>query len=77
MHGGHDQQHVIPAVKNASSENVNAMKSVKTIKDAVAGIHAKEDDKAKAELARTLRLETMVDIRKLCDEAEAVTAANL
>ena len=71
-------QHVIPAVKAADGENIEEMKTaVKTLKDAVAAIHAKDDDNAKAALARTLRLDTMVKIRTLCDDAEAVCPAKL
>ena len=40
-------------------------------------IHHTEDLKKKAELARVLRLETMISIRETCDAAEAVCPANL
>ena len=43
----------------------------------MAAIHHEEDEKAKATLARTLRLETMVELRAHADAAEAVVPADL
>ena len=40
-------------------------------------IHDTSDLKEKAHKCRTLRLETMLDIRKICDEAEAVVPPSL
>ena len=51
--------------------------SVDTILAALAAIHAADSDHAKASLARTLRLETMLQVRELCDEAEALCPAQL
>ena len=44
---------------------------------AVAGVHAAESSLEKARLARVLRLETMIDIREICDAAEEVVPADL
>eukprot|EP00747_Dinoflagellata_sp_TGD_P154690 gnl/TRDRNA2_/TRDRNA2_177519_c0_seq1.p1 gnl/TRDRNA2_/TRDRNA2_177519_c0~~gnl/TRDRNA2_/TRDRNA2_177519_c0_seq1.p1 ORF type:complete len:709 (-),score=155.72 gnl/TRDRNA2_/TRDRNA2_177519_c0_seq1:198-2324(-) len=74
-------QHIIPSVKKAQHlldkdytgpQIAQLAKAAGTIKDAISKIHGTEDEKARADLARTLRLETMVDIRTICDEAEAV-----
>mmetsp|Transcript_33540 Transcript_33540/g.107165 ORF Transcript_33540/g.107165 Transcript_33540/m.107165 type:complete len:459 (-) Transcript_33540:73-1449(-) len=71
-------QHVIPAVKHA---NVGALEDVQqavvTLEDALAAVHAEDDPKAKADLARVLRLETMVDIRATIDAAEKLVPADL
>jgi len=72
-------QHVIPSVKNAglgeaqTSEFLADLdKSVKIVKDAMSKIHAEEEPYEKAKMARVLRLETMVDVREVCDSAEEV-----
>lgn len=71
-------QHVIPSVKAAGVGPLAELEAAaKTIKAAVAEIHATESSGDKAELARTLRLETMVALREHCDAAEAVVPANL
>ena len=51
--------------------------AVGTLKTAIAGIHAAGDSYKAAQLARVLRLETMIDIRAVCDAAEEVCPANL
>jgi glutamine synthetase len=43
----------------------------------MAEIHAADSSYKKAQLARVLRLETMIDIRAICDAAEEVVPANL
>uniref|UniRef100_A0A7S4A8V0 GS catalytic domain-containing protein n=1 Tax=Pseudo-nitzschia australis TaxID=44445 RepID=A0A7S4A8V0_9STRA len=66
-------QHVIPAVKTSGVGPLDELAAaVTTIKAAVAEIHAAETSMEKAELARVLRLETMIDIRETCDAAEEV-----
>ena len=72
-------QNVIPSVKNAgldagvtASMLADLEKSVATLKTDMAKIHAESDPYEQAKLARVLRLETMVDIRKICDNAEEV-----
>jgi glutamine synthetase len=72
------QQHVIPSVKRAGVGPLDDLnKAVSTLKSAMEAIHHAEGEKAKATLARTLRLETMVELRETCDAAEAVVPADL
>jgi len=72
------QQHIIPSVKKAEEGPLDDLKSaVLTLKAALAEIHAAETSYEKAQLARVLRLETMIDIRAFCDAAEEVVPADL
>lgn len=50
--------------------------SVFKLKEAIHQMEGCEDVLEKARLARTLRLETMVDVRAVCDAAEAVVPAD-
>ena len=50
---------------------------LEALEGGLAGVHAAEDPADKAKLARVLRLETMVNVRSLCDKAEAVCPAKL
>jgi glutamine synthetase len=71
-------QNIIPSVKAAGLGPLSELETaVETIKSAVAEIHAAEDSLSSARLARTLRLETMIEIRELCDAAEEVVPADL
>merc|ERR1712232_208952 len=71
-------QHVIPSVKKAGSPGLSDCEgAVTTLKKALAEMHAEECSKKKAALARTLRLETMVQLREGIDAAEAEVPANL
>lgn len=71
-------QHVIPSVKAAGVGPLSELEAaVGTIKDAMAEIHAADSSYKKGQLARVLRLETMIDIRAVCDAAEEVVPANL
>ena len=71
-------QHVIPSVKAAGVGPMSDLEAaVSTLKSAVAAIHAAESSGDKAELSRVLRLETMVELREVCDAAEAVVPADL
>jgi len=71
-------QHIIPSVKAAGVGPLSELETaVTTIKEAMAEIHAAETSYKKAQLARVLRLETMIDIRAVCDAAEEVVPANL
>jgi glutamine synthetase len=71
-------QHIIPSVQRAGVGGLDELKAaVGTLQKAVAGIHAEEDEVAKANLARHLRLETMVELRAHADAAEAVVPADL
>merc|ERR1711957_962742 len=60
-------QHIVPSVKAAGG----------SIQTALTGIHAAETSYEKAQLARVLRLETMMDIRETCDAAEGIVPAEL
>jgi len=69
-------QHVIPSVKECGVGPLDELTAaVTTLKAGVAEIHAAESSIEKAELARVLRLETMIDIRETCDAAEEVVPA--
>jgi len=71
-------QHVIPSVKSAGIGPLSDLEAaVGTIKAAMAEIHSADSSYKKAQLARVLRLETMIDIRAVCDAAEEVVPANL
>jgi len=70
-------QHIIPSVKTSGVGPLAGLEAaVSTLKAAVAEIHAAESSFDKAKLARVLRLETMLDIRDVCDEAEEVVPAS-
>ena len=51
--------------------------AVLTLQAALSEIHHAADLKQKADLSRTLRLQTMLAVRSTCDEAEAVVPAAL
>jgi glutamine synthetase len=71
-------QHVIPSVKAAGVGPLPELyAAVDTLKTGMAAIHHESDEKAKATLARNMRLETMIAIRETVDAAEAVVPANL
>jgi len=71
-------QHIIPSVKAAGVGPLSDLEAaVGTLKSAIAEIHAAENSYKAAQLARVLRLETMIDIRAVCDAAEEVVPANL
>eukprot|EP01040_Poterioochromonas_malhamensis_P006851 gene6851-7387_t len=71
-------QYIIPAVKVAGVGSVRDLDgAVATLKRSVDEIHHASDEVAKAELARILRLETMVNIRELVDGTEAIVPAHL
>mmetsp|Transcript_1042 Transcript_1042/g.2312 ORF Transcript_1042/g.2312 Transcript_1042/m.2312 type:complete len:720 (+) Transcript_1042:193-2352(+) len=71
-------QHILPSCRDAECGPVSELEAaVSTLKSAVAAIHAAETEYEKAQLARVLRLETMVDIREHCDAAEEVVPADM
>merc|ERR1711971_723370 len=71
-------QHIIPSVKAAGVGPLSDLQAaVGTLKSAIAEIHAAEDSYKAAQLSRVLRLETMIDIRAICDAAEEVVPADL
>jgi len=70
-------QHIIPSVE-AADQPLGALSGlVGTLQSALSEIHATEGYYEKALLARVLRLETMVDVRKVCDTAEETVPAEL
>lgn len=72
------QQHVIPSVKNSGVGPLDELTAAaQQLKNDITTIHHTSNEKAKAELARTLRLETMIKVREICDAAEAVVPAHL
>jgi len=71
-------QHIIPSVKRAEVGPLSDLEAaIPVIKDAVAAIHHAESSYEAAKLARVLRLETMIDIRAVCDDAEGVVPADM
>jgi len=71
-------QHVIPSIRAAGLEFVPALNAAReSVKAGLHTLEAAESSKAKATLARVLRLDVMVEARKACDEAEAKCPANL
>jgi len=71
-------QHIIPSVEKAGVGDLAGLKAaVGTIEGTMAEIHAAETSYEKAQLARVLRLETMIDIRAIVDEAEGLVPADL
>jgi glutamine synthetase len=72
------QQHIIPSVKAGGVGPLSDLEAaVSTLKEAIAEIHAADSSYKAAQLSRVLRLETMIDIRAVCDAAEEVVPANL
>jgi glutamine synthetase len=51
--------------------------AVKKVEAGLAKVHHADGDVAMANAARTLRLETMIEARKVVDDTEAVVPANL
>ena len=71
-------QHIIPSMKTAGIGPMAELQaSIPKLKTAIAGIHHAETPYEKASLARVLRLETMIDVRAICDAAEDICPANL
>mgnify|MGYP005851428005 CR=1 FL=1 len=68
-------QHIIPSCKKNSIATTELEGCVKKLKSSLADIHATENIYEKAKKARTLRLETMVEIREVCDAAEEIVPA--
>jgi glutamine synthetase len=75
------RQNIIPSMRAAA-----ILGPVKELEDSVLTLEAAwdaihhlggESGEAKAQAARVLRLETMIAVRKVCDDAEAVCPANM
>ena len=70
-------QHAIPSAKAAGINASGLEKGAKECAAAIAKVHATEDAFEQAKLCRVLRLETMVNVRKVVDDVEAACPANL
>jgi len=70
-------QHCVPSAKAAGIDAGAMQKGAADLKAALAGIHAAADNFEAAKLCRVLRLETMVEVRKIVDAVEAECPANL
>lgn len=71
-------QHIIPAVKEGNvGPLLELQNAVTLLKEKLSEIHHEGCEKKKGALARSLRLETMIDVRVICDAAEAVCPAHL
>ena len=65
-------------MKKAEAGKPDALHAgIKDIKEVLKKIHAEENETKQAQMARSLRLETMIDVRKICDEFEAKVPASL
>jgi len=72
------QQTIIPALKEAGVGPLTELEAwAPKLEAAIHEVEEAEDSYEKAKLARVLRLETMMDIREVCDAAEAICPANL
>jgi glutamine synthetase len=71
-------QHIIPSIKEAGVGPLSELlQMVPKLKEEVAKIHEAPNSYEKAKIARTLRLETMIDVRAVCDAAEELCPAEL
>lgn len=70
-------QHIIPAAKEAGVGSVAELQGVvAAVEKGLAAVHHGADEVAVAQAARTLRLETMVEGRKVVDAVEGIIPAN-
>jgi glutamine synthetase len=71
-------QHIIPGLRSAGVGPISELEgAVKKLEHDFDVIHHTSESEEKAQLSRTLRLETMIEVRKICTEAERVCPANL
>jgi glutamine synthetase len=70
-------QKVIPACKKAGVVTAALESGAVTLREAASKIHSTKANADKAALCRILRLETMVEVRGACDEAEAVVPSDI
>jgi len=73
------QQHIIPSATkvNLTSQVTQLTAAVKKLEADLHAMEHKDTSYDKATAARVLRLETMVDIRKICDAVEALVPPSL
>jgi|Transcript_8538 glutamine synthetase len=71
-------QHIVPDVKEAGIGPLAELETfAPKLKTALAEIAKEKDSYKKAQMARVLRLQTMIEIREVCDEAEEVVPAKI
>jgi glutamine synthetase len=75
-------QHILPSMRSSQLKNEEAIVAelshgVKTLQLAWEAIHRAEGLDLKAAMCRVLRLETMEEVRGLCDAAEGLCPAHL
>jgi len=71
------KQHVIPSCKAAGIATGELTKGCDAVAAGLAQIHGADNEEAKATAARVLRLETMEEVRAVCDKVEEDVPAEL
>jgi len=71
------KQHIIPSAKAAEMPTAELEAGVASVEGGLSKMHAAADEYAKATVARELRLETMEEVRAVCDKVEADVPAEL
>jgi glutamine synthetase len=71
------RQSILPAVKASSLPTSELENAIATLEASLHDIHHTEDEKVKAEKSRSLRLDTMISIRDVCDKVESLVPASL
>lgn len=70
------ERHILPSCKMSNVGPQRKLQgAVVTLRKELHRIHAEKDEMVRGNLARKLRLETMIDLRNICDEAEAQVPA--
>lgn len=69
-------QHAIPSAKAAGIDTAGMAAGVSKLEAALKEMHAASDEYEAAKLARVLRLDTMVEVRKVVDDVEAICPAD-
>ena len=70
-------ENVIPDAKKAELDTTELVLGADQLKQALAKVHALESTEEKAHACRVLRLETMNEVRTVCDEIEAKVPAEM
>lgn len=71
-------QHIIPSCKNAGMGSIPDLEaSIAKLKAGLKAVHAADTSMDKAQAARVLRLETMIEVREICDATEEIIPADL
>jgi len=71
------KQHVLPSIKKAEQCTKAVEAGLAAVEAGIKKIHAADSEYTKAQVARELRLETMVTCREACDKAEETVPADL